>query len=130
MADSRPDFKVGGVKVLVVWAENVEKTAHFYHDILGLEQRQMYGDNHGHMKHFLLEDSFLILLEGKSHPAENAVPAEFPLFALTVDNLDQAVSHLQAHDVALPRGVEGHEPNRWVMFHDTAGNLIELVQAH
>jgi hypothetical protein len=28
----------------------------------------------------------------------------------------------------LPWGIEGDARSRWVMFHDPAGNLVELVQ--
>jgi hypothetical protein len=38
------------------------------------------------------------------------------------------VERLTDHQVALPWGVEGGAGERWVMFHDPAGNLIELVQ--
>jgi hypothetical protein len=32
------------------------------------------------------------------------------------------------HNVELPWGLESNPAGRWVMFHDPAGNLIELVQ--
>jgi hypothetical protein len=35
---------------------------------------------------------------------------------------------LQAHHVELPWGVEARAKDRWVMFHDPGGNLIEFVQ--
>ena len=48
--------------------------------------------------------------------------------AFAVDDLEAAIARLQAHGVELPWGIENDEVSRWVMFHDPAGNLIELVQ--
>ena len=59
--------------------------------------------------------------------------AEFPdlieEFYLKGDQtgVDQAVARLESHGVDLPWGVEGEAGSRWVMFHDPAGNLIELT---
>jgi catechol-2,3-dioxygenase len=50
------------------------------------------------------------------------------LIAFAVADLSAAVERLQAHQVALPWGVESDEHSRWVMFHDPAGNLIELAE--
>ncbi len=54
--------------------------------------------------------------------------ARFPLFALSVDNLDAMVSRLVELRIEMPWGIESNPASRWVMFHDPAGNLIELVQ--
>ena len=35
---------------------------------------------------------------------------------------------LEEHRIALPWGVETDGGSRWVMFHDPAGNLVELVE--
>jgi catechol 2,3-dioxygenase-like lactoylglutathione lyase family enzyme len=111
--------------VTAVWAQDVPAAAHFYRDVLGLQPVH----HHDARPSFELEGSYLVILQGRPRPAEDAHPERFPLFALTVDDLDQAVEHLQAHGVSLPWGVEGHQ-NRYVMFHDPGGNLIELVQEH
>jgi catechol 2,3-dioxygenase-like lactoylglutathione lyase family enzyme len=123
------DFKVGRIAVISVWAEDVRATAHFYQDVLGLEPLNPDPD-HAHLTRFHLSEGYLIILKGQPRPAENSEPSEFPLFALTVDDLDSAVDRLKAHQVPLPRGVERFRQSRWVMFHDPAGNLIELVQGH
>ena len=39
-----------------------------------------------------------------------------------------AVVSLRRHGVDLPRGLESNPAGRWVIFHDPAGNLIELVE--
>lgn len=47
---------------------------------------------------------------------------------VTSDDLDAAEQRLRLHGVEHPWGIEADANSRWVMFHDTAGNLIELVQ--
>ncbi len=115
---------IQGFKVISLWAEDVPKTAHFYKDILGLE---MLPYHHGGQPHFLVGDAYLTVLKGKPRPAEDSVPARFPLFALRVSDLDAAIEHLKVHGVELPWGIEAQGDSRWVMFYDPAGNLIELT---
>lgn len=110
--------------VLSLWAEDVPATAHFYRDVIGLELLSHHGDR----VHFDLDGIFLAILQGKPQPARNSIPERFPLFALSVDDLDAAVEKLRVHGVSLPWGIESDGESRWVMFHDPAGNLIELVQ--
>ncbi len=93
-----PNFKVGRVIVTTLWAQDVPATTHFYRDVLGLQPLP----HHGAHPCFQLKGSHLIILQGQPRPAENAHPERFPLFALTVDDLDQTVEHLQARDVSLP----------------------------
>jgi catechol-2,3-dioxygenase len=115
---------IESVAVICLWAEDVLKTAHFYKDVLELE---LLPDHHGGRPHFKIGDAYLTILKGEPHPAEGSDPARFPLFAFRVNDLDEAVERLQEHGVDLPWGIEGHEESRWVMFHDPAGNLIELT---
>lgn len=112
------------VVVVCLWAEDVHKAAHFYQDVLGLE---LLPAHHDERPHFKVGEAYLTILKGKPHPAEDSIPSRFPLFAFDVDDLDAAVERLKAHGVELPWGVEGHKNSRWVMFHDPAGNLIELT---
>ena len=115
---------IKGVEVICLWAEDVQKTAHFYKDVLGLE---LLPDHHAGRPHFNVGGVYLTILKGKPQAAEDSDPPRFPLFAFRVNDLDQAVGRLQAHGVALPWGVEERKGSRWVMFHDPAGNLIELT---
>jgi catechol 2,3-dioxygenase-like lactoylglutathione lyase family enzyme len=108
--------------VIALWAEDVVGCLHFYQDVLGLT----LSAEHGPQPHFQVDGVYLVIRKGIPRPASNA--DRFPLFALAVDQLDEMVPRLAAHDVALPWGVEGNANARWVMFHDPAGNLIELVQ--
>jgi lactoylglutathione lyase len=112
------------IAVISLWAEDVPACAHFYRDVLELP---LTGE-HAHRPHFDLGGSTLVILQGKPAPAAAADPARFPLFALAVDDLPPFVARLQAHGVPLPWGVEEGPGARWVMFHDPAGNLIELVE--
>jgi catechol 2,3-dioxygenase-like lactoylglutathione lyase family enzyme len=112
------------IAVVSLWAEDVPICAHFYRDVLELPLT----GQHASRPHFDLGDSILVILKGRPSPAQDADPARFPLLALAVDDLHGAVERLKAHQVALPWGVEEDASARWVMFHDPAGNLIELVE--
>ena len=115
---------INQIAVVTLWAEDVPKTAHFYRDVLGLA----LSHHHAGQPHFDLGGSVLVILQGRPRAAENPVPERFPILAFAVDDLDAALTKLQAHQVELPWGVEENENSRWVMFHDPGGNLIELVQ--
>jgi catechol 2,3-dioxygenase-like lactoylglutathione lyase family enzyme len=110
--------------VIAIWAEDVAANAHFYRDVLGFELLP----HHSSRPHFKVEGVYLTILKGIPAPAQNADPERFPLFALSVDDLDEMVKRLEKYEVTLPWGVENDVNGRWVMFHDPAGNLIELVQ--
>ena len=106
--------------VLTLWAEDVAQTAHFYRDVIGLPLIM-----HHDRPHFDLGGIYLTILKGRTL-VESA--RRFPCVAFSVDNLDAAIQHLKDHHVDLPFGVEEDEETRWVMFHDSAGNLIELAE--
>lgn len=110
--------------VITLWAEDVPACAHFYRDVLRLSILS-YG---GKQPHFDVNGIYLTILKGTPTPAQNAEPARFPLFALSVDDLDEIASRLGTLHIEMPWGVETNETSRWIMFHDPAGNLIELVQ--
>jgi hypothetical protein len=50
------------------------------------------------------------------------------VLAFAVNNLAEAIEHLESHNVELPWGVEVGITARWVKFYDPAGNLIEFAQ--
>lgn len=117
------------VAVISLWAEDVPATAHFYRDVLGLRLVAHPASDPNHARlHFDVGGVYLTLLKGRPVPAQDAQPARFPLFALAVDDLEAMVARLKAHHVPLPWGMEEDAGARWVMFHDPAGNLIELAQ--
>jgi len=110
--------------VVSLWAENVTAAAHFYRDVIGLRLWAHHGDR----PHFDLNGVHVVLLKGRPMPAQNPTPDRFPVVAFAVNDLDAAVDRLRAHHVDLPWGIEEDADSRWVMFHDPAGNLIELAQ--
>jgi catechol 2,3-dioxygenase-like lactoylglutathione lyase family enzyme len=113
------------IAVVSLWAEDVPAVAHFYRDAIGLRLLA----HHSHERpHFDLGGAYLVILKGRPQSALNPLPLRFPLVALAVPDLDGAVDRLRAHGVELPWGIEEGTDSRWVMFHDPAGNLIELLQ--
>jgi catechol 2,3-dioxygenase-like lactoylglutathione lyase family enzyme len=112
------------ISVVSLWAEDVPACAHFYRDVLELP---LIG-HHAQRPHFDLGGSTLVILKGKPSPARPTDPTRFPIIALAVDDLPHAVERLKAHGMTLPWGIEKNPEARWVMFHDPAGNLIELVE--
>lgn len=110
--------------VIALWAEDVPAAARFYHEVIGLTPLP----HHGQWPHFNLGGIYLTILQGRPRPAEDAVPSRFPLFALSVVNLQDDIARLEANAVDMPWGIEEDTHSRWVMFHDPAGNLIELVE--
>jgi catechol 2,3-dioxygenase-like lactoylglutathione lyase family enzyme len=109
--------------VVSLWAEDVPATAHFYRDVIGLRRLAHHGDR----PHFDLDGVYLVILKGRPVPAQDSLPSRFPVVAFAVDDLDAAVDRLRAHQVDLPWGIAEDTDARWTMFHDPAGNLIELV---
>ena len=112
------------VAVVALWAGDVPRAAHFYRAVIGLNLMP----NHGERPPSDLGGPYLTILRGLPHPAEDAVPARFPVVAFRVPHLEQAIARLEAAGVPLPWGIEGEAGSRWVMFHDPAGNLVELVE--
>lgn len=110
--------------IIGLWAEDVAAAAHFYREVIGLNPTP----HHGERPHFNLGGIYLTILQGRPCPAENAVPSRFPIFAFSIDNLQDAIARLEAHGVETPWGIEEGANSRWMMFHDPAGNLIELVE--
>jgi catechol-2,3-dioxygenase len=112
------------VAVISLWAEDVPTTAHFYRDIIGLHLLP----HHGGRPHFEINGTYLTILKGRPVPAQDPVPARFPILAFAIDNLEEAVERLRNHGVEMPWGIEQDNDSRWIMFHDPAGNLIEVAQ--
>jgi predicted enzyme related to lactoylglutathione lyase len=115
------------IAVVSLWAEDVPTAAHFYRDVIGL-QLLSHHSHHDGRPHFDLGGTYLTILKGKPIPAQNAEPSHFPLIAFAVDDLDSTIERLRAHGIELPKDVAESADSRWVMLHDPAGNLIELVQ--
>ena len=110
--------------VVSLWAEDVPAAANFYRDCIGLPILPQHAGAH---QHFDLGGSFLTILHGRPALPPDPEP-RFPVVAFFVPDLDLAVEKLQLYGVNLPWGVETNSSERWVMCHDPAGNLIELVE--
>lgn len=113
------------IAVVSLWADDVPEAVHFYRDVLGLSLL----DRHAGLPHFDLDGSYLVIIKGSPVPARDAEPARFPVVAFSVSDLDAFAARLQDHHVELSWSGSGGSHPRWVMFHDPAGNLIELVQS-
>lgn len=112
------------IAVVSLRVEDVPASAHFYRDVLGLN---LLAHHPGGRVHFDLDGCVLTIIPGR--PALPADPEpRFPVLAFSVADLDEAMEPLRLHGVQLPWGVESNASGRWVMFHDPAGNLVELVQ--
>lgn len=116
-----------GVAVVSLWAEDVPAAVHFYRDVVGLD---LIPHHPGHPAFAIGDDAFLVIIQGQPVSARDSTAPDWPLIALAVGDLDQAIDRLQAHGVALPWGVPAGQEPRWVKFRDPAGNVIELVQAN
>jgi len=112
------------LNVVSLWAEDIPEAAHFYHDVLGLPLMPHHGDR----PHFDLGDVYLVLVQGKPAVREEGSHNHFPVLAFAVNNLDESIAELRNHHVDLPWDVVDGTETRWIMFHDPAGNLIELVE--
>jgi catechol 2,3-dioxygenase-like lactoylglutathione lyase family enzyme len=110
--------------VVTLWAEDVTAAAYFYREVVGLR----LAIHHAGRPHFDLGEAYLVILQGTPRPAENPIPDRFPLIAFSVEDLQAAVQKLEAHGIEMPWGIEGHEGERYVMFKDPSGNLVELVE--
>jgi predicted enzyme related to lactoylglutathione lyase len=107
--------------VVSLWAEDVQHTADFYREVLGLTLLTV---DRGR-PHFDLGGAYLVILAGKPHKADGT---RFPVLAFAVDDLEAAIRQLESRGVKLPWGVEQDADSRWVMFDDPAGNLLEIMQ--
>ena len=112
------------IAVVSIWAEDVPATVHFYRDVIGLELLP----HHGAPPAFDVDGTYLVILKGRPLPPENPEPARFPQVAFGVENLEAAIDRLRAHCVEPLWGIEEDETSRWIVFHDPAGNLMELVE--
>ena len=109
---------------VALWVEDLTSAVHFYEDILGLELITHHGD----VPQFKVGDGILVLLKGKLPPAIDVFPAEFPLIAFEINDLDKVFGTLMAKHVELKSSIEERRDSRWIKLRDPAGNLIELVE--
>ena len=111
------------LSVVTLWAEDVNGTADFYRDVLGLPFLMM---DRGR-PHFDLGGAYLVILPGRPHKLQHSTRIRFPVLAFAVDDLDAVTHQLKSQDIEMPWGVEEGSDSRWVMFYDPAGNLLEIA---
>ncbi len=112
------------IAVVSLRSEDVPASVHFYRDVIGLPfQAHIAGDR----PHFDLGGTYLTILRGRPAPPLDPEP-RFPVVAFSVPDLDAAVERLHSHSLDLPWGIETNASGRWMMLHDPAVNLIELVE--
>ncbi len=112
------------IAVVSLWADDVPASAHFYRDVIGLEIMPHHA---GDRLYFNLDASYLAIVHGRPALPPDPEP-RFPVVAFSVPDLDAAIGNLRLHSVKMPWGIESNTDCRWVMFHDPAGNLVELVE--
>ena len=109
---------------VALWVEDFTSVLHFYQDILGLDLISHHGD----VPQLKVGDGILVLVKGKLPPAIDTFPADFPLIAFEVNDLDKMVETLIAENVELKSSIEERCDSRWIKVCDPAGNLIELME--
>jgi len=120
-----PTFKPEQLAVVSLWAQDVPIAVHFYRDVVGLT----LVPHHDHPPAFELRPGeYLVIIEGQPAFALEPGGSRFPALAFAVQDLDEAVDHLESHGVKLAQGIESGVSERWIKFYDPAGNLIEFVQ--
>jgi catechol 2,3-dioxygenase-like lactoylglutathione lyase family enzyme len=118
-------FQAGRLVIFGLRAEDVPTAVHFYQDVIGLRLLP----HHDHPPAFDLGGgTYLAIVKGPPAPEQEAGEPPFPVVTFAVEDLDRAVQHLQAHNVELSADVVAGKQERWVMFRDPAGNLVEFVQ--
>jgi catechol-2,3-dioxygenase len=78
------------VAAVCLWTENVPETAEFYMELLGLQEQPVKKLD---LIRLRLNGAVLFILKGKPCPAKSKEP--FPMFALTVEDLDEAIIFLK-----------------------------------
>jgi len=116
-------FEVENLAIVSIMAENVHETVHFYRDVLGLNLLPQ----HGHRLALDVGENVLVVVEGIPGK-EKDESARFPALTFAVEDIELALKHLEDHDVETLHGIEIRGDTHWVLFHDPAGNLVELAQ--
>lgn len=117
------NFKTGKLIVVTLWAPDVSEILHFYGNILGLDLLP----HHEKQPAFVVGDGVhLMIRKGTPIPIEDTVT--FPIVAFQVDDLNEAIQHLQIHGVELTTKIITNPSTSYVMFRDPAGNLLEIAE--
>jgi len=118
------DIKCTGISVVSIWTDKMLETIEFYKTTLKL---QVCDCNSYHMKpiHFIVGNSFLVLLNGKMEVKERG--DTFPLIAIDVNDIDETCNYLERNNIEILQGLQEDNSSRWTFCKDPGGNLVELV---
>ncbi|MFE1441755.1 VOC family protein [Streptomyces sp. NPDC058739] len=116
--------------------DDLDRARGFYGETLGLDVEES-GQGEMRMLTLKLGSGALVFV----YPKPNHTPATFTILNFPVDDIDEAVSRLEARGVALERyagfehddkgvvrGAGGDGPAAIAWFTDPAGNVLSLIQ--
>ena len=107
------------IAVVGVPAQDVARAVHFYRDVLGLR----LSPHQAGPPHLRVGDTFLAVFQRDIA----AVGSLTPLVAFDVEDLAAEMAMLKERGVVFEGGVRHDGAVRWAAFHDSEGNLLELI---
>lgn len=119
-----------------LYAENLEETADFYQQVLGLER---FAESPGRHVFFRAEGQVLLLFR-PSATREATAGARLPVpphgatgpghlcFAATAAEIDGWVAHLTSHRVEVESAFDWPQGGRSIYFRDPANNSLEFAE--
>ena len=122
-----------GVYETVLYAADVEATARFYADVLGLHQIEKPTELSAV---FRLPDGGVLLIfdptrsstPGRPVPSHGATGAGHVAFAVEPGTLDASADALRRHGIEIEQEISWDEGGRSLYVRDPAGNSVELVE--
>lgn len=115
-------FKLGEINVI---CSDIERSMHFYHEILGLE---LVG-REGRARRLRSHDMHILLLPTAVRPKQPDIYAEVPTvsFDLMVEDLKLAYRHLHEHGVKMDSAFDPTAKSFHVR--DPDGLVLKIIQA-
>lgn len=120
-----------GLAHIAFVVENMEKSLHFYSDILGFERTYDLKDEEGNpwLIYLKVQDNqFIELFYGGTKHYSNPKAAGFEHFCLEVDNINEIAMYLEKHGVLDVKPSQGKDFNYQCWAKDPDGNRIEFMQ--
>ena len=119
-----------------LYAENLDETAAFYEEVLGLER---FAEVAGRHVFFRLEGQVLLLFRpsvtrrgggdgGLPVPPHGAEGPGHVCFTATAAEIDDWAARLRRHGVAIEADFEWPQGGRSIYFRDPAGNSLEFAE--
>ncbi len=117
-------FKCDFISVVTLWTNKIEETIEFYSRVCGLKRCECE-KYHMTPAHFHIGNGFLAVQESTNQCEPKAM--DFPVLAITVDNLENTRKTLNDNGIELLYGIQEDESSFWAFCKDPGGNLIEFV---